>query len=130
MLQLVDRWNLRRVFMALWCLGWVVVIAASLEPNPSLPGDLSDKSCHFLAYAGMTLGTALFCRSARQLLFLATGAVLVGIMLEFGQTLVPSRSFEVADMIANSAGVVAGSVVVATMLYFFTPRRERASARI
>jgi len=116
------------VFFGLWCLAWVAVVVLSLEPVPNLPGDLSDKSMHFIGYAGMTLGTALFCRSPRQLLFLALCGALFGVMLEFGQLLVPSRSFEVADMLANSAGVVAGGVVVATVLYLVTPRR-RLSAR-
>ena len=37
--------------------------------------------------------------------------VFLGVALEFAQRLVPSRSFEIADMVANALGVLAGIVL-------------------
>ena len=38
----------------------------------------------------------------------ALAMILTGIALEFAQRLVPGRSFEIADMVANTLGVFTG----------------------
>jgi VanZ family protein len=93
------------------------VIAGSLLPGSSpvirFAGNLpvSTKTLHFCAYAWLAL-LALFAVERRPLAVLAAFAmILLGIALEFGQRLVPGRSFELRDMLINSFGVLTGIVI-------------------
>jgi VanZ family protein len=45
----------------------------------------------------------------------AAAAVPLGVALEFAQRLVPGRSFEVGDMVANTLGVCAGLALAALL---------------
>ena len=59
-----------------------------------------------------------FCvlyRPLRVRAFYAAGFIAMGIALEFVQGWLGYRSFEVADMAANSIGVVAGWGIAATI---------------
>ncbi len=44
-------------------------------------------------------------------IMLAMSMIPMGVLLEYLQRLVPGRSFEVGDMVADSLGVVAGMVL-------------------
>lgn len=59
-----------------------------------------------------------FCvlyRALRVRAFYASGFIAMGVALEFVQGSLGYRSFEVADMVANAAGVTLGLVIASTM---------------
>jgi VanZ family protein len=92
-------------------LGWAwvaAVIYLSLMPAPpkiDLQG--GDKLGHFFAYAGMAYWFCMFyVRRARLCYVIAF--VAMGVALEFAQRATGYRSFELADMAANTLGVAAG----------------------
>ena len=93
-----------------WFLSIILVSYLSLIPRIQIPYEFSgaDKLGHFLAY--LWLGILPFFGFARlQVAF--TGAllmILLGVGLEFAQSYVPGRSFSVADMAADCAGVILG----------------------
>jgi VanZ family protein len=68
---------------------------------------VNDKVQHVLAYVSLAFLPALH-EPRRRLVSIALGLVALGILLEFGQLLSPGRSFEIGDMAADAAGVVAG----------------------
>ena len=87
----------------------VAVIAGSLAPVP--PADLpsgGDKVEHFASYAVLMLWFGSLAGHARRQLVWAVTLACMGVALEYLQRLVPYRDFEVADMIANAAGVGLG----------------------
>lgn len=92
-------------------LGWAwvaAVIYLSLTPAPprvDLEG--GDKLGHFLAYAVLTYWFCQFHFHRARLLY-ALGFVAMGIALEFAQRATGYRSFELADMAANTLGVAGG----------------------
>lgn len=99
--------------LTLWrTIGWLIVISAiyvSLERNPP---DLSairfgDKIAHTLSYLGMMLWLTQ-CYRRSQHIFLAVFLISMGVGLEFLQGMSGYRSFEYADMMANSLGVFLG----------------------
>ncbi|MDH5547210.1 MAG: VanZ family protein [Gammaproteobacteria bacterium] len=101
-------------------IGWgmvITVIAISLDPSPP---DLSniqfgDKLVHFSAYFGMMYWLAqCYLKRHRRWLFLMI--VALGIAIEFVQGLSGYRTFEVADMIANTSGAVVGWFLAGTVL--------------
>ena len=77
---------------------------ASLTPaSPSPPG--SDKVGHLAAYGALMFWFAqLYARRVPW----AAGFVVLGVALEFAQGWTGYRSFDVNDMLANTAGVGLG----------------------
>ncbi|HEX8984992.1 MAG TPA: VanZ family protein [Bryobacteraceae bacterium] len=99
---------------------WVTA-AALVSTSELLPGDsaamrwlgmlqISDKLIHFAAY---TLLAFIPCFGFRWRtgIALAGLSIVLGVALEFAQRLVPGRSFEVADMLANALGVATGGAL-------------------
>lgn len=96
-------------------LGWALVfliVYLSLTPEPvQLNVEQGDKFGHVFAYAAlMAWFASVYEAPARRLQF-ALGFVALGVGLEFAQRWTGYRSFEVADMVADAVGVVAGWVV-------------------
>ncbi|HVX65453.1 MAG TPA: VanZ family protein [Bryobacteraceae bacterium] len=104
------------VILVLWLAAVAVVITGELLPAASAPMqwlgafEISDKVMHFSAYVllafipcfGFPLGTGL---SLSALL------IALGVALEFAQKLVPGRSFDLKDALANALGVALGAVL-------------------
>jgi VanZ family protein len=112
------RWNdrVRRPLRIAWVVTIVLVVAGSLLPSSSFTMTslgrlhISDKVLHFAAYAILAFLPSLHER------WPALAAVLVavlalGVSLEFAQNYAPGRSFELADMAADTAGAVAGVII-------------------
>jgi VanZ family protein len=92
-------------------LGWAWVAAVvylSLMPAP-LKVDLEggDKLGHFFAYAALAYWFCQFYFHRTRLAYLL-GFVAMGVAIEFAQRATGYRSFELADMAANTVGVAAG----------------------
>jgi VanZ family protein len=101
--------GMRRLWLVL---GWslvLFVIYLSLTPEPvQVSVDHGDKYGHIFAYAMLMSWFAnLYALSGRRMQF-AAGFVALGIALEFVQGWTGYRSFEVADMAADAAGVGIG----------------------
>ena len=100
----------------LWLvLGWLLVlfvIYVSVMPDPvQLPVVEGDKFGHVLAYASLMSWFAnLYELPARRMQF-AIGFIALGIALEFVQQSTGYRSFEIADMAADAAGVAVGWLI-------------------
>jgi VanZ family protein len=109
----------------------VVVIVGELLPGDSAPmvllssTNISDKVFHFVAYMGLAFLPMLGFRPLAGIAC-AGSMILLGIALEFAQTLVPGRSYEVADMVANTLGVCTG--IAAGLLGRRLLNRQRQSA--
>jgi len=89
-----------------------LVVGSLLPPHDVPVGDVNDKLLHFVAYAvvGM-LATLAFRRTSHRVQCLVLLSLL-GVALEFGQTLVPGRAFELADMAANGCGTFAAFTTI------------------
>lgn len=101
--------------------GWLwvsVVIYLSLSPHPPEPLTFShaDKLEHGFAYASLALWFAQLYLSTRQRGVVILLLVSLGITLEFLQGLSGYRMFEIADMLANSIGVLLGIGLAYTRL--------------
>jgi VanZ family protein len=111
------------LLLKLWYLMIAGVILISLFPRPqdfAIEGD--DKAGHFLAYVLLAIPPALAFLRAKHIALAAAGLVLLGIVIENLQQLIPGRGFEYGDIAANTAGVCLG------MLIGLTIRKLRAPA--
>lgn len=106
----------RRRLRITWVFSILLVIAGSLAPATSGPMEVvsrlpvSDKVLHFTGYGILAILPALH-EPWRTLWRVSVGVVLLGVLLEFGQRYSPGRTFEVADMLANLAGVLCGLAI-------------------
>jgi len=66
----------------------------------------SDKLLHGVVYAGLMGWFAQIFRHDLTRLMLVVVFIAFGVCMEYLQALTPTRNFEVADMVANSCGVV------------------------
>ena len=103
----------------------LVILAATSWPHPPhLPGQ-SDKVFHFSGYAllGVAMGWAARAPNMRHALKWIAAVSLLGAADEWHQQFIPSRSMDVHDWMADTAGAVAGLSLVTAI----TRRRESVS---
>jgi|GEM_PF-2350396 len=119
---------LRRVSLIAWLCGIAVAVALSLAPGDAI-GDLqgSDKLWHGGGYFLLGLPVWALFSGRRQITLVMLALVGLGAALEVLQLFVPRRSFEWADMVANTMGVVVGVLVGAFFVRaFLAPLLARA----
>lgn len=99
--------------------GWAYAAALvflSLTPKPPDPGfEHGDKLGHLLAYGLLMFWFCVLYRHRSTRLAYGIGWVLLGVVLEFAQAATGYRSYELADMAANSLGVLLGWGISATL---------------
>lgn len=105
-------------------IGWLLVAAIvlfSLTPEVPSVNDytLNDKIAHFGAYGFVMAWFARIYRSFAARIGYAIFFIALGAALEFLQTLTATRSFELADLVADTLGVAAGAMLVSWL------RRDR-----
>jgi VanZ family protein len=113
--------------------GWslvLLIVYLSLTPEPvQLNVEQGDKYGHVLAYAALMSWFAnIYDNSVRRLQW-ALGFVALGIGLEFAQAWTGYRSFELADMAADAAGVAAGWVCASPRIPNYLRWTERLLGR-
>ena len=108
--------QLRKVWLFTgWLLIALVVYVSLIPALPSIDITAADKVAHVFAYATLTLWFLQLYPADRRAM-LVIGFIMMGIALEFLQELTASRSFEYADIAANTGGVVLGWLLAKTRL--------------
>jgi VanZ family protein len=100
----------RRWWTAAMALLTIAMVALALLPtSPDAPTVGWDKANHALAFAAIAVcGTFGSGGGSEALLRLAFGLLLLGIGIEFTQSLLPYRLAEWQDVAANAVGIVLG----------------------
>jgi VanZ family protein len=106
------------VCAGLWGAAWLGVAAGLLLPAAVATPDRTDLVAHFLLFGAMAFGAVGFSRRPGQLACLALATVALGVALEFAQKLVPYRTFDVIDAVANGVGALVGYAGALLVLYF------------
>ncbi|MBO6781816.1 MAG: VanZ family protein [Alphaproteobacteria bacterium] len=87
----------------------LAVVALSLIPPPEMSGpEGSDKVAHLIAYGVIAFCGGIGFRTTDARAMAASGAVAVGILLEFAQATWFDRNGSVWDAVANGAGAALG----------------------
>jgi VanZ family protein len=106
-----------RLWLGLWLLAVAAVIVLSLVNLSKLPPvpEGGDKVEHFLAYGLLSLSAMQLFAKRRGCLLVALLLVGMGIALEFAQgAFTATRMADPHDALANTLGVLAGSVTLLT----------------
>jgi VanZ family protein len=100
-------------------MGLIFIESSKSDPGAP-PGDISDKTAHFIVYSA--LGAALMravargragAMTVRTVAIAALLAVLYGISDEVHQSFVPDRTPDVMDLAADGAGGLTGAAAYA-----------------
>jgi VanZ family protein len=105
-LLVVRHLRFTRLWIGVGTLLILFVIAASVVSVPGTGLMLHDKLLHTLAYAALMGWFAQIYRHDLTRLMLVVGLIAMGVGIEFLQGAVPSRKFELLDMVANTSGVI------------------------
>jgi VanZ family protein len=102
--------KLRWTWLAVGWLWVTAVFYVSLMPHPPQPVHFwsADKLEHALAYSLLMLWFCQVYRQRRSRMILAALLVVMGVAVEYLQRETGYRTFDYADMLANSTGVVVG----------------------
>ena len=88
------------------------IIWLSVMKSPPDPGfEHGDKLEHLIAYGSLMFWFCQLHAAGRVQLALAVGFIALGVGLEFVQGALGYRSYDEADMLANTVGVIAGWAV-------------------
>lgn len=102
-----------RLWLGLWCFGWLLCVALSLVHPPNLGVDVpdGDKIGHLLAYALLSAWSVWIFSSRRSHVISAVALVLLGIAMELAQGAFTSdRMMDVRDGWADAIGVLIGQL--------------------
>ena len=122
--RLVLAWRLLALGMAL------AILVGSLWPTmPAVPGGMSDKLLHFLAYVALALAFAA-AFSRRHWLAIALGLAVFGAVIEILQHwLSSSREGEWLDLGANLGGIATGLAMALAVPHPWRQRLDRLLGR-
>jgi VanZ family protein len=119
--------------VALWIAAICIVSVGELLPGGSAPLDwvdslgVSDKIEHFTAYFGLAVIPVLGF-DTRKGLTAALSMILLGVLLDVAQKFIPGRTFDLADIAANTVGVF-GGLAVARAILVISRRRRNSTGR-
>jgi len=102
-----------RLWLGLWCFGWLLCIVLSLAHPPSVGLDVpeGDKLGHLIAYGLLSAWAAGLFAGLRARLLAALALVALGVALEFAQAaFTDDRMMEAADGWADLLGVLLGQL--------------------
>jgi VanZ family protein len=100
---------LHRLWLAIgWVLVLLVVYLSLVPAPPTIDIEQGDKYGHILAFGTLMIWFAQLYAQPAARVAVAVGFVALGIGIEFAQELTTYRSFERADMMADTIGVALG----------------------
>jgi len=82
-----------------------------------------DKVLHVLAYCVLAILGCLASRSKKQFILLFAGFFILGVMIEYGQGLSSYRQASLADIVANTLGLLLGAQISA---WFIAPKLKQS----
>lgn len=97
----------------IWGLMVIAVVVLSLLPQgqTAIQIPFTDKAVHFLTYFILTFIALLSSTQKHSLLMILAIQVLIGVFVEIAQSFTPDRTPELLDVLANSLGVLFGTLV-------------------
>jgi VanZ family protein len=104
------RWTATWLTIA-WLLVATVIVLSLVRLGATPPRSHSDKVGHVLAYATLMFWFGQIYSRGRAKLFIAAALALMGVALEIAQEYTGYRTFDYADIAANTFGVVVGWLI-------------------
>jgi len=107
---------MRRLLLAGgWLFAAAIVVLSLMPAPPDIDVPHGDKLGHLAAYFVLTFWFCWLYAAWKTRIAYAAGWIAMGVALEFAQAATGYRSYELADMAANSLGVLLGWGISATL---------------
>lgn len=102
-----------KTFFIIWLLSLFWVVKLSLKSGVELPGEFwnADKLYHGLGYAWLAFLPFFGFNKDKNIKITAVLLLVLGFALEYGQSFIPGRCFSLGDSLANSFGIIVGSLL-------------------
>lgn len=114
---------LRKLSKYVFLIGLLAIIALSVAPKGALPiSGLSDELIHFAGFAALSLAAGIAFGGSLSFFKLMAGLLLLATGPELAQVFIPSRAVQGSDLLANVAGIAAGSTAVISINTFINKR--------
>ena len=135
MFNYLERHKILLVYLPL-IFYWIILFTLTTLPTHSVPSvGVNEKVEHLLAYFGLSFLLYLTLLFQKKSIILKNYAVLFtflavfayGIMDEVHQLLIPGRSCELLDFLADMFGGVVGIVVLKILIKFYKYQEQTAS---
>ena len=109
----IKKWLSHPVaFRIAFVLYGLLVVWASLKPSGGpQPIEHFDKVMHFTFYGLFTIIAAGCTTQRKTFIWLSISIILYGALMEIFQSFVPSRFMSIADIVANTSGIVIVAVL-------------------
>lgn len=116
----------KRALLTLWLLGAGFILYLGIRPTP-LPIEAPfDKLVHCFANALLMMLPAIIYKRLTYILFWAGGLILAGVGVELYQNTLPDRIASAYDVLADSAGILAGALLGRILRMGYDKSREQA----
>ena len=107
---------MRRLLLAGgWLFAAAIVVLSLMPAPPDIDVPHGDKLGHLAAYSVLTFWFCWLYPAWKTRIAYAAGWIAMGVALEFAQAATGYRSYELADIAANSLGVLLGWGISATL---------------
>lgn len=105
-----------RLWLMLWWMLLALTLIVCLLPMPRLAPQVEhfDKFEHIAGHAALAAFAAMLYATRRALLKAGVGLLLLGLLIEALQALVPWRSADALDLLANAIGTLLGLALAMT----------------
>ncbi len=102
--------NVRRFLITGLVISLLITLYGSLKPaTGGIDLPYIDKIAHFIMHGSIAFFGISFMKNKPWVILFISVAILFGVSLELLQRSIPGRSFEYADIVANSLGTLLGS---------------------
>lgn len=135
MFNILERHKIVLVYLPL-IFYWIILFTLTTLPAYSVPAvGVNDKFEHLLAYFGLSFLLYLTLLFQKKSVFLKNNAVLFtllfvfayGILDEVHQLMIPGRSCELLDFLADLLGGIIGIIVLKILIRFYKFQESTAS---
>ena len=102
---------MKTILICLWliCLGAIASLA--VIPDLMTMNNGADKMLHLCVFCIMTVWPMMTFEKRSMMFIAPLGLFILGIAIEYAQEFVPSRNSEFRDIVYNTMGVMAGTMI-------------------
>lgn len=103
--------RVKAIFFTMWVGCVLATIGLAIMPGGVPAHNGSDKMLHLLVFCILMLWPATTFDTTKNVALSAVALLIVGICMEFLQRFIPGRTSEVMDVVYNTGGLAAGTII-------------------
>lgn len=102
---------MKYVLLCLWLFCLTAISLLALVPDLMTMNKGADKMLHLCVFCILTIWPMMTFEKRSMMFVIPVGLLALGVAIELTQDLIPSRSSEFRDIVYNTMGVMAGTMI-------------------